>query len=335
MHAMKLKIIVMSIATLFSCQNIQKEECDLEKTPIEKQTLTQHNIDSIITYPRSLNVFHDKLLFMQPNASDKLFVVLNKDSLNLLFSGGSKGHTLDEFINLNRNYFSCTDSSFFALDANIEKEITIKNGRLKCIDRTPIIIPDALNQLVKTGIDSYIASGLTNGQEGEHILYKEGEYSFFGEYPEQSLQKEERFKFNFKSTVGRTDKKQIWDFYYYMNLIRSYDTNGNLVKEIKIKDSFERPQKNSAYESQCCYHKISANSHYIVALYSRGYTMSELYKKLNIILEVQLWSWKGELKRRILFDKPFDLFSISEDNILYAMCSETPNIIYTYDFNEK
>ena len=51
--------------------------------------------------------------------------------------------------------------------------------------------------------------------------------------------------------------------------------------------------------------------------------------------ELQLWTWDGELKRRIYFDVPYDIYALSEDNIFYAMNMDKPDVIYTYDLNEK
>lgn len=55
------------------------------------------------------------------------------------------------------------------------------------VGSTPLIIPDALNQLIRVDDVTYITAGFTNGKGGEHLLYHDGEYTDFGEYPDLSL----------------------------------------------------------------------------------------------------------------------------------------------------
>ena len=70
---------------------------------------------------------------------------------------------------------------------------------------------------------------------------------------------------------------------------------------------------------------------YIAVLYNNKYSTEEIYSEEKLIPELQLWNWKGELKKRICFDFPFDIYAISEDDILYAVNSGRPDYIYTYD----
>lgn len=51
------------------------------------------------------------------------------------------------------------------------------------------------------------------------------------------------------------------------------------------------------------------------------------------IPELQEWDWQGNLIRRILFDKKYDLIAVSESGILYAIdtINEFNNQIYSYD----
>ena len=66
-------------------------------------------------------------------------------------------------------------------------------------------------------------------------------------------------------------------------------------------------------------------------MYKNNFSTEEIYSDEKLIPELQLWNWKGELKKRICFDFPFDIYAISEDDILYAVNSGRPDYIYTYD----
>jgi hypothetical protein len=85
------------------------------------------------------------------------------------------------------------------------------------------------------------------------------------------------------------------------------------------------------------YYKAKWNSKYIAVLYNAFFSADEFYKlsKDERKRELQLWTWDGELKRRIYFDVPYDIYALSEDNIFYAMNMDKPDVIYTYDLNEK
>ena len=121
----------------------------------------------------------------------------------------------------------------------------------------------------------------------------------------------------------------VCDFYLHQNLIRIYDIKGNLLKHIQVIDNACVPS--TSVELRPVFHKLKCNSKYIAVLYNNKYSTEEIYSDEKLIPELQLWNWKGELKKRICFDFPFDIYAISEDDILYAVNSGRPDYIYTYD----
>ena len=121
----------------------------------------------------------------------------------------------------------------------------------------------------------------------------------------------------------------ICDFYLHQNLIRIYDIKGNLLKHIQVIDNACVPS--TSVELRPVFHELKFNSKYIAVLYNNKYSTEEIYSDEKLIQELQLWNWKGELKKRICFDFPFDIYAISEDDILYAVNSGRPDYIYTYD----
>ena len=97
---------------------------------------------------------------------------------------------------------------------------------------------------------------------------------------------------------------------------------------------FRGKKKHSFYFKQ---ENLNRLSKYIAVLYNAFFSADEFYKlsKDERKRELQLWTWDGELKRRIYFDVPYDIYALSEDNIFYAMNMDKPDVIYTYDLNEK
>ena len=71
-------------------------------------------------------------------------------------------------------------------------------------------------------------------------------------------------------------------------------------------------------------------------VYPVSYTHLDVYKRQVIysegaIPELQVWDWEGKLKKRFLFDKIYDNFTVSPDGRLYALNTQEPYKIYTYE----
>lgn len=314
---------------LSSCTTYHAGSIHMEDVAIDTLSFDSHPIDSLLIYPQSINVWKNYLIVMEPQLRDSIYSIWNRRDFAYQFSCGRKGSGPNELINPRDDFFACTDSSFFILDSNIEREVCFQNSTLLVKKVNPITIPDAINQLIRLGDDHYVSAGLTDGSKGEHIIYQDGEYRFFGEYPDKSKERERRFIVNYKLSAGAMTKEHIYDFYLYKGLIRSYSIEGELLDEKILIPSFTSDSTPVFYQLKC-------NSDYIVVLYNnKRYTSTELYTKKDFIPELQLWNWNGELKQRIYFDAPFDLFTISADNILYAMNSERPTLIYTYDLGKS
>lgn len=266
------------------------------------------------------------------NKNNPAFSFWKADSLQYCFSSGFIGGGPNEFIRPRSNYFATSDSSFFILDSDIEWEVQINENRLQVIGKEPIIIPDAINQMVHLNNGKYIMAGNTDGENNaEHFLYdaNSGEYISFGEYPSENLSDRRKFLFDFKYTAGRSTQPYVWDFYENHNLIRQYSTEGKLLQEVSLTNVTER--HNSDYKSHdlqnCPYWRgVQTTSEHIYVLFYRGETDKVIYSE-GAIPELQEWDWQGNLTRRILFDRKYNRIAVSEAGILYAM-----NIIDDFNY---
>lgn len=318
---------------LVSCESSRQRDYDLSLFKVKACKMESHIIDSILVFPENINIFNDKLIIMEPRRKDSLISVFSRDSFKYLYSSISKGHSKKEMTSLREDYYSNTDTSFFVLSRNIMKEYLIKNDTILYLNEHIIKIPDALNNVLRVGEATYITAGFTNGKGSEHLLYKDGHYSNFGNYAIPTLKEEENFFFNRPISAGTEDKKIIWDFHRCRNLIRSYDLQGNLLEEIRIINTNKRSNNN---EHEYHYYKIKWNSSYMAVMYNNSEIGMESFYELDNKKrprELQIWTWDGILKQRLSFDIPFDNYCISEDGILYAIISGKPNVIYTYNIN--
>lgn len=336
---MKYKILFLICSFFFvSCVSKVKKKCNLGLYSIEYCKLHVCKMDTGLVCPQSINVFKDKLLVMEPQKGISKISVFDRKRFAFLFSGIDEGRAKHEVVNLRNDYYAYTDTSFFVLDNNIEKEYSLHDNHISYIGYVPIVIPDAINQLLRIGEEKYITSGFTSGEGHEHLLCDKGKYEGFGEYPELYSSPNKTFVLNAKVSAGMTGKERIWDFYLNHNLIRSYDLYGNLLAEIEIENAVQKTRIADPQDCTFYFYDVKWNGDYIAVLYNEKYSWMEFYLSDNVeqrMHELQLWTWDGELKRRIRFDKHFDFYALSEDNIFYAMDDEQPNVIYTYDFEDE
>ena len=120
---MKCKIFLEVCTVLFvSCTGEVKKKCVLDQYPIEHCKLDVHEIDSVMVCPQAINVFEDKLLVMEPQKAVSKISVFDRNQFDFLFSDMDEGRTKYEVMNLRSDYYAHTDTSFFVLDNNMEKE---------------------------------------------------------------------------------------------------------------------------------------------------------------------------------------------------------------------
>lgn len=243
---------------LCCCDEYKKDSICLQDIEVEQLSFKLYPTDSLLIYPRGINVWRNYLIIMEPKLKDSIYSIWDRDDFAHLFSCGRKGNGPNELINPRYDYYASTDSSFFILDSDIEREVCFEDKTLVIKRNNDITLPDAINQLVRLGDDYYILAGLTNGSTGEHIIYKNGGYSSFGEFPRKSENEERRFFTNYKLTAGDVAHDCICDFYLYQNLIRIYDIKGNLLKHIQVIDNACVPS--TSVELRPVFHELKFNS---------------------------------------------------------------------------
>lgn len=143
----------------------------MQDIEVEQLSFKLYPTDSLLIYPLSINVWQNYLIIMEPKLKDSIYSIWDRDDFAHLFSCGRKGNGPNELINPRRDYYASTDSSFFILDSDIEREVCFEDKTLVIKRNNDITLPDAINQLVRLGDDYYILAGLTNGSTGEHIIY--------------------------------------------------------------------------------------------------------------------------------------------------------------------
>lgn len=182
------------IFLLISCNRIPQKEINVVDIPIQQARFYINNIDSTkILNPGGIYCYKNHVILIER----KIILLFHFGhriayAMNFLRDSLRRSH---EFIRPRSNYFAVSDSSFI-LDSNIEWEVQLEEQRIQVINKEPIIIPDAINQMVHLDNGKYIMAGNTDGNNNaEHFLYdiKTGEYTLFGEYPFTDLFDERKF----------------------------------------------------------------------------------------------------------------------------------------------
>ncbi|WP_455961915.1 hypothetical protein [Bacteroides bouchesdurhonensis] len=113
--------------------------------------------------------------------------------------------------------------------------------------------------------------------------------------------------------MGNYFKKYVWG---------GIEDKGNVFD--KINDGSIQPYRG----------KVFATNDKVYSLYYEHITNTQLYNEGNkIIPELQIWSWEGDLLRRICFNRPFRKFTVI-NNKLYALSVDEPYSFYVYEITK-
>ena len=142
---------------LCCCDEYKKDSICLQDIEVEQLSFKLYPTDSLLIYPRGINVWRNYLIIMEPKLKDSIYSIWDRDDFAHLFSCGRKGNGPNELINPRYDYYASTDSSFFILDSDIEREVCFEDKTLVIKRNNDITLPDAINQLVRLGDDYYLS----------------------------------------------------------------------------------------------------------------------------------------------------------------------------------
>lgn len=312
--------------------SLQIQTQDLSRIAVTDGRFKVYELDSTrILYPQGIHYFNGHIILVEQK-NDPVLSFWNADSLTYEFSAARKGGGPNEVKYVDSDYFNKTDSTFFILDSDVEKEVRVRDHAISVGRQMPILVPDAVNRLVRIDSTRYVMCGL-NGGSKEHILYETGgSYQEFGEYPDIPCPPEERSLLFYKFIAHRPGSAVIYDFYLYVNRVRKYDLSGNLLEEIALAGI---PERNNSIDKlmeggiEPYFRMATSCKDFIAVLYYERSTSDQIYS-FQVSPELQLWNWEGKLIKRYRFDRNFDKYTISDDGILYAKDSDSPYTVYTY-----
>lgn len=338
-------LMILFFAACSSKEQSTIQTIDLADIPVQQVKFEVLPLDtSKILYPQGIYVFKDHIILMTP-MEEHLFTFWDRKTLEYEFSTTVKGQGPNDLTSLNPLYFASSDSSIFVLDRHLEKEMLLDDNQLKTINRTSIVIGNTINGLFKVDDANYIMFGVNNKADCEHYKYDGENISKFGTLPcpapNESIKEYEVWQFNSKTIAGKQGKNVFFNFYTYLNLVREYDVEGNLLKEIKLEGMPQKENTYSMYLNRVDYPATPywsfarATEKHVYVLFNQGQTCQELWRddiETPPDVELQVWNWDGSLEARYKFDKPFSRYIVSEDGIMYAYDWYKGDAVYRYKF---
>ena len=332
----QLFVLAMLAPALAGCGRSRPERVNIDSVPLQRATFTVHPLDSNrILNPTAIHCCGSHVVIFD-GGSTPLLTFWTGDSLRHEFSAGSIGQGPNEFLHPRDDYFAASDSGFYLLDSDMEWEVRLKGESLQVVNKVPIPIPDAINQLVRLGNGRYIMAGLTDGNdEGEHLLYNQNDNRLFSVgKPLSSNEYGMRFFLDFKFTAGQEGRNHVWDFYMYHNLIRQYSTEGELLRELTLDGVTERHNSIGNFRTLEVYpywRKAVPTDDRIYTLFYNGETQENAIAG-DCTPELQVWDWDGRLQARYLFDRPYSDIAVSEAGVLYAINQIERDAYQVYTF---
>lgn len=261
---------------------------------------------------------------------DTLFSIFGNPLSGEYINAGIKGRGPNEFINVDIRSIIGSDAGFVCMDAGgLKKEVAIENDVLTVISSSKI----DTQMHPQNGIfveDGYLSVNVVN-DESEFILYRHDGKApdYLSDYPEWAADNGEMKAFTYlKHAVRHPDENKTVSLYAKFRKLRILDINNENTIEIdvRIPDTFRRyipydKENHIAYGTYPC---VSEDNIYALCFNSPFDS--------DILPEIHVFDWEGNLEKRILLDTYIDIFVIDTANdILYGMnTNHTDTLYYQY-----
>jgi hypothetical protein len=342
----RLLIILPLLAMVINCSGNDRSNITEKKELMAPQQLNVEEIVRIdnqteIINPRVITIVDDEYLMVSSDRAEGFLQIFQLPDLEYLYSWGKSGRGPDEFehtplteINafgdtISVYHFGTQSMRYYTVNDTAlvpDQEVTLSYE-----DQT-----DVLNNISRLEEGVYIMDyGDSPGQSSkEHIALEtdnENPVFTFGGYPESDLSGFERYWKFMKSSTTKPDGSRFAAFYYFHNLIRIYDSNGDLKHELIIEDETLNDRNEQAEE----FHYRSLQSVSDSWIYSLGYNERREVMSENVeshINSLEIWDWEGNPVYRALFDHPIHGFTVSEEHGLIIGYSLTDmENLYVYE----
>lgn len=148
-----------------------------------------------------------------------------------------------------------------------------------------------------------------------------------------------------KISTLKPDKTMFASAYDKIQLLRIFDSDGSLHKEIRFKDKTKIPEElitekvsqNNMEHLKTFYQRVQSTDKYIYALYS-GRSLGSITNKNNqtpdFCDEIHILDWEGNPILKVKLNKLFSLFAVSpKDDFIICYSLMNSNTLYKFDIS--
>lgn len=318
------KAFIVFFLFLAACQNqrFHVEYVDTENISPVKLLSAEKVVVEKVFYPQSLYVFEDDLVCMCINqGADHPLYLFDKNDFSFKGAFGDFGRGAGEFFDVNPYYFERTDSSVFLNTNNyFETEVMFKNDSIEIINHRALANL-TLNNLVKLNDSLFVCNDNVHNEYCLVDIKKHRVIKNFSDFPACRMkfnEHDDRNNFMQRALIANPKELKLMSFYRYLPLIRLYDFDGNLIKEIKLKGV---DQKNGSVDDFYDGGFLSFFVAPVVAddlIYVLFMNKHEEEFMKDPSVELQVWDWNGKLLSKYRITEPFNLYTVS-NRVLYGL----------------
>lgn len=307
-----LLLVLFSLGCSKEEENEVKSEVKLRKVDGEMKG-REVPISTLIFKPKSITAM-DNMLVVLDQVDNDMFKFLSYPNVKYLFSWGNKGSGPDEIEYVSYAGFLGRGNTFSFLDYCTYKTYKVSgSNELELVENIQLIDTQGALAGVNLLNDSVFFASLVDElkPKSEHIfLYPNMRKGYtFGEYPEEGIEFDyykQRVIYYHKVNVVNWDKKRIMVFYVRLNLIKIYDYEGKLLKEIKLTGTTLPSEK---YNDWITFGATYGTNNYAYVLYvNKALTEDYVPSPRDLII----LNWEGDVIKRYSMDIPITNFVVSE-----------------------
>lgn len=330
-------VLIIILSFVFSCK--KNKETVVEFFPINDH-LVSKVVEIPVTMAMALKIIvTENNLIVYDHAKTNFLKVFELPTIQFLCSWGHFGKGGDGVKTFDFGTLKAEGNNFRFVDFLKYQTAVVQHDSIKIIRsqwlRTKV---EPLNGLIKIN-DSIYVFNRTSEDKFEHTLFNSNnnKQTFnFGDFNDRY--KIDKFfirnQFYQKRTVAKPDGERMAVFYTIFNKFKLYDNYGNLIKEIRIKNSdietpidLKNPMNNTIYNAET----IATNNFIAVLNPNISAEESSRNKKFSNPT-ISIWNWNGNPIAKYQLDRPICSFAISEKTQkIYAVSSMVKNEIFEFN----
>lgn len=326
----------------FSCQSGESSKKLIREIPDSGNLISKEiTLADGALLPSKILLFEDKAVIFD-NKKEDLFKVYRLPDFSFLYSFGKIGEGPDEFRFVDTNSLQTQEDNLIVVSGiNITK---VKLGEESAVmgETFDLISTNSspVNRLLLINDSIYVAD-IFDAMPGapEHQMTRLGlnkEVTKFGKYPQipsdKQLTEGSLYREYLKTMVVNPKDGRMAAFYSHQNLIKYYNTKGDLLEEIEVESNLEN---GSGEETKIYRVEPFATEEYIYVMYI-GKTKKEVEEQFETFQpNLEIWDWEGNLLHRFSLDQPLTTIAFSQKfQKLYGLSFFKEDVLFEYDLKE-